>query len=117
MNTRLSLSLAILLISYNLSVGQELPQITPPSPNAASLGQYGDIPVSYYTGVPNISIPLYTINSGEIKLPISLSYHSSGIKVTQEASWVGLGWALNAGGVITRSCVLYTGDADDDSLS
>ena len=28
------------------------------SPNAASLGKYGDVPISYYTGAPNISIPL-----------------------------------------------------------
>jgi hypothetical protein len=29
------------------------------SPNAASLGRYGDIPVSYYTGTPEITVPLY----------------------------------------------------------
>jgi len=76
--------------------------IIPPSPNAASLGQYADIPVGYYTGVANISMPLYTIQSGKIELPVSLRYHASGIKVAQEASVVGLGWSLNAGGVITR---------------
>ena len=76
--------------------------VIPPSPTAAALGKYGDIPVGNYTGVPNILIPLYTIRSGDIELPITLTYHSSGIKVAQEASWVGLGWALNAGGVITR---------------
>ena len=86
----------------NTILGQDLPEVMPPSPNAAALGQYADIPVSKYTGVPNIGIPLYTIKSGEIELPISLSYHASGIKVAQEASWVGLGWSLNAGGVITK---------------
>src|SRR5690348_14728300 len=69
------------------------------SPNAASLGKYGDIPVSYHTGLPQISIPIYTIESGSLKLPISLSYHASGLKVQEQASWVGAGWALNAGGV------------------
>ncbi|WP_163406897.1 RHS repeat protein [Flavobacterium ajazii] len=79
-----------------------LPNIAPPSPNAAALAQYADIPVSNYTGVPNISVPLFSVKSGKIELPITLSYHASGIKVAQEASWVGLGWALNAGGTITR---------------
>lgn len=74
-----------------------------PSPMAASLMQYIDMPVSHYTGVPNISIPLYTIEVSGYELPISLSYHASGIKVAQEASLVGLGWALNAGGVVTRT--------------
>jgi len=61
----------------------------PRTPNAASLGKYVDIPVGYHTGVPNISIPIYTVQEGELSLPISLSYHSSGIKVNEVASWVG----------------------------
>lgn len=81
---------------------QEAPQIIPPAPNSAALAEYADIPISKYTGIPNISIPLYTIETGGFQLPISISYHASGIKVAQEASSVGLGWALNAGGVITR---------------
>lgn len=74
-----------------------------PPPNAASLGKYADYPVGYYTGVPNISIPIYDLKDGSISLPISLSYHASGIRVSELASWVGLGWALNATGVINRT--------------
>ncbi len=81
---------------------QELHNIVPPAPNAASLAQYADTPVSNYTGIPNISVPLYNVSSGDIQFPISLNYYAQGIKVAQEASWVGLGWSLNAGGVITR---------------
>jgi hypothetical protein len=92
------------LLSFGFTAfAQQLPKVIPPSPNAASLGQYGAVPVNNYTGVPNISIPLYTIKSGEIEVPITISYHASGIKVSQESSSVGLGWSLNAGGVITRS--------------
>ncbi|GHV36539.1 hypothetical protein FACS1894178_7870 [Bacteroidia bacterium] len=65
--------------------------------------QYVDYPVSHYTGVPNISIPLYEIDCYGYKLPITLSYHASGIRVDQEASWVGLGWNLNVGGAVSRS--------------
>lgn len=82
---------------------QDLPEVIPPAPTAAALGKYGDIPVSQYTGVPNISIPLYQIQSRDISVPISLNYHAGGIKVEEEASWVGLGWSLNAGGVVSRS--------------
>jgi hypothetical protein len=74
-----------------------------PSPNAAAFGKYMDIPVSLHTGVPNISIPLHSVSVGTLSLPVSLSYHSSGIRVDEVASNVGLGWVLNAGGVITRT--------------
>jgi hypothetical protein len=75
----------------------------PPSPNAASLGMYGQIPVSEYSGVPAIQIPLYSIETDGFSMPVSLSYHAGALRTADEASWVGLGWALNAGGVITRS--------------
>lgn len=71
------------------------------SPNAASLGRYGEVPVGYYSGVPNISVPIHELVEGDISLPISISYHASGIKVEEVASWVGLGWSLNAGGLIS----------------
>lgn len=72
------------------------------SPNAASLGIFGSIPVGHYTGVPDISIPIYKLKLDNKTIPIKLSYHASGIKVSQEASAVGLGWTLNAGGSIIR---------------
>ena len=75
----------------------------PPSPTAANLGAYGEYPVSNYTGVPSINIPLYEIDAKGFKLPISLAYQATGVRVEDEASWVGLGWSLFAGGVITRS--------------
>jgi hypothetical protein len=74
-----------------------------PSPNAANLGVYGQIPISYFTGQPNISIPIYEIKEGIISLPISLDYHLSSVKPNVHHSWVGLGWNLSAGGCITRN--------------
>lgn len=104
MRKKSTLALTFIFLTF-FSYSQQtvnFPKVVPPSPNAAALAQYADVPVSNYTGVPNISIPLFNVKSGKIELPINLSYHASGIKVAQESSWVGLGWALNAGGTITR---------------
>ncbi len=87
------------------------PLVIPPSPNAVSLGKFGEIPVSPYTGIPSISIPIYTISAGDLRLPISIDYHASGIRVDEESSWIGMGWSLNAGGMITKTVM-----GDDDFL-
>jgi hypothetical protein len=79
------------------------PKITPPSLTAQAFMRYGEIPVDYSTGVPNISIPLYTIKGRKLELPLSISYHASGIKVNDVATSVGLGWVLNCGGIVARS--------------
>lgn len=73
------------------------------SPNAASLSKFGQIPVNFSRGTPNISIPLDTAESRGLGFPIQLKYHASGIRVNEIAGWVGLGWALDAGGAVTRS--------------
>lgn len=71
------------------------------SPEVAALMKVGDIPVSLYTGVPQISVPIYEVKCGELRLPISLDYQGTAIQVNQEATWVGLNWLLNAGGMVT----------------
>lgn len=105
MKTHLLMFLTVTFLAGSiLGQGQvQLPEIIPPTPTASALGSYGDVPVSLYTGTPNISIPITTIQGRDISLPISFSYKASGIKVEENASWVGMGWSLNAGGVITRS--------------
>lgn len=75
----------------------------PPSPEASAFGKFGDIPVGEYTGSTQLSVPLYSIQHRGLTIPIGLSYHSNGIKVSEEASIVGLGWNLNTGGLITRA--------------
>lgn len=74
----------------------------PPSPEAQAFTKYGNLPVSLYTGSPDIKIPIHTLKGREIEIPINLSYDASGVKVTQLATWVGLGWNLSAGGAVTR---------------
>ena len=84
------------------AVAHVVDSIMPLSPQAASLARYGEYPVSHATGVPDITIPIYTVSVGNFSLPVSISYHASGIKLNDVASTVGLGWALNAGGAISR---------------
>jgi len=85
-------------------------KISPPSPEAASLGKYGDYPVSLNNGLVNISVPLYEINTGKIKLPISLNYHQGGVKAYDISSCVGLGWSLSSTYAISR---VVNGVADE----
>ncbi|EFK60114.1 Uncharacterised protein [Sphingobacterium spiritivorum] len=83
--------------------GPKLPNNIPPSPTAASLGIYGEVPVNNYSGQVNAEIPLYKYSQSGFELDMKLSYLSSGLRYLDKASIVGLGWSLNAGGVITRS--------------
>jgi hypothetical protein len=80
-----------------------VPQIIPPSPNAASLMKFTDVPVSPYTGTSDVSVPIYTIQAKGLNIPISLNYHTGGIRLNEESGWVGLGWALNCGGMVSRT--------------
>jgi len=102
---KIQLLFVLTIISYSFNASAQLPEQskTALSPNAASLGLYGNIPVSYYTGTPVISIPLYDIKVSDFVLPISLDYHASGVQVDQRAGWTGVNWTLFAGGAITRS--------------
>ena len=72
------------------------------SPNISTLGQFGDIPVSQFTGVPKISIPICKIEINGKSIPITLDYHTSGIRMEQKPGWIGAGWSLMAAGAIVR---------------
>lgn len=102
------LLLSCISLGYAQTVPEPTPQfafrtdLIPPSPNAAALGTYGTIPVSLQSGLPDISIPITEVQGQQLKIPITLNYHYSGLKPSEEASWTGLGWSLDAGGVITR---------------
>lgn len=95
---------SIFLVNIFISVaGQVLPTIIPQSPEAASLAKYCEFPVSNFTGIPDINLPLFTVQSGDISIPIQLNYNAAGFRVTEEASWVGLGWTLSTSAMISRT--------------
>ncbi|MDH6355880.1 hypothetical protein M2132_002230 [Dysgonomonas sp. PH5-45] len=87
------------------------------SPNSGGLAVYGDAPSSRYTGAAPIEIPLYVIDTKQSKIPITLSYNASGVRLDQHPGWVGVNWTLSTGGVISRvvnglpdECVFVTGE-------
>jgi YD repeat-containing protein len=77
--------------------------VIPPSPNVSAFNKVVDVPISFYTGTPQITIPLAEVKLNQITIPVALSYNASGLKVEEHASWVGAGWTLNASGIISRT--------------
>lgn len=80
------------------------------TPAAAALVQNIVYPVNYSTGLAEIKIPLYEVTGGDVSIPIYLTYHASGIKLSDAAGWTGLGWDLVAEPMISRT---IRGMADD----
>lgn len=103
MRFQLIILVHILMSVCALSLADDYDIVAPDwfkSPEAAAFKRYGENSVNEYTGNAAISIPLYTLTYKDIEIPIHLDYDASGIKIDQEASWVGLGWNLLAGGCI-----------------
>ena len=76
-----------------------------PSPDPAGLARYAENEVDLVNGLVPITIPLCTIESGNLKQPVFLGFHTAGPKVNDIASSSGLGWSLFSGGVITRNMI------------
>ncbi|MDR3056739.1 MAG: hypothetical protein LBU84_01195, partial [Prevotella sp.] len=65
MNTFKQILLLLSIFAIN-SYGQNnngvnFPEIIPKSPEVKGMERYGEYPVSEYTGIPSINIPLYSI--------------------------------------------------------
>lgn len=99
----ISTTLVIIISSHFVSHSQlRVDKVIPPSFNAVALIKYCDHPTGTNYGIPEINFPINTLINDDIEIPIVLSYHSIGVKVEEESTWTGLGWYLNAGGLITR---------------
>jgi len=92
-----------LIATASMNAQIDFKQFVPPNPDVGAIMKPILTPVTEYAGIPNIGIPIYTIQLNDFSLPLSLNYHAGGIRVGEEASNVGLGWSLSAGGVITRT--------------
>lgn len=99
------------LLPISIIAQERKPIPAPPkSPNVSAMERFGNFEVDLFRGLPEISIPLYEIKTRHHTIPVTLSYHASGIKVTEPGSWAGLGWSVNTGGFIGRK---RRGDLDE----
>ncbi len=58
--------------------------------------------VDLHTGVLDVTVPLATIGTASMSVPIGLNYKARGVKVDQIAGEAGLGWQIYGGPIITR---------------
>ncbi|SDM14801.1 hypothetical protein [Chryseobacterium taihuense] len=107
---------AITNISYNaqdINFG-DFPR---PVPTVSSLATYANVPISYASGIPDISIPLLNLptRNKNINLDLSLSYNPLNAAPGEAASDVGRGWSLFMGGVISRKIIGELDEMYNDS--
>jgi len=74
------------------------------------------VSVDPLTGSAQVNIPIYTMKSGQVSIPISLSYIGNGVKTKDVENTAGMGWQLNAGGQISRVVQGLPDDVTKDKL-
>jgi hypothetical protein len=101
-------TILILLLTGSTCFSQTTPNLANESilsSNTAMSGELASVPVNIFTGMPQIGVPIYSYSSPRngLSFNISLDYFAGGVQVAQSAGTVGVGWYLNAGGIITRT--------------
>lgn len=91
--------------------------VTQPVPSVSSLAAYENIPVSYQTGIPNISYSLISVptNSKFVNINFQLSYHAGNVSNDTWTGEMGLGWSLLGQGVISREIMDDFDESFDDA--
>lgn len=74
-----------------------------PGDQAQNLPEHKNVMIDYSTGLFHYTVPVYEIESGSYKLPISLNYIGKGVKYYDKPGMLGYNWILNTGGVVTRT--------------
>ncbi|SEL95824.1 RHS repeat domain-containing protein [Parapedobacter koreensis] len=92
-----------LRVSAQLNSSTSFPMLTTPPPKATMMDRFGSYPVSFYTGLVDITIPIFTIETNGITVPIEFKYHASGLKYDDLPMELGYGWTLIAGGTVSYS--------------
>ena len=96
---------------------EDINQMFAAAPTANNLMKFEEVPVSYYTGVPDINIPLFNIptNNKDVAVDVQLKYHPMNAKPDDRSGESGLGWSLIAGGSIVRT--VRGGNPDEKNRS
>lgn len=110
---RIQLSIVLLVLAFLQPVIAQIPEVPQniQSPNAFSFNNYGNIPVSLFSGKPDISVNLHTLTEGNIQIPITLHYDPTGVKPDLHSGWTGLNFSLSTQYAVTRT----VNDGPDDS--
>ena len=109
--------LQLLIVSLLLTAGQAFAQssfeynVYHPSINSEQFNIGASIETALSKGQPSIVIPLFELQGKGYNLPVSLVFYGGDVTCETEASTIGLGWSLMAGG-----CITTTIRGRDDSL-
>ncbi|MCG8307378.1 MAG: hypothetical protein MI975_08295 [Cytophagales bacterium] len=99
----------LMILSCSSIMGFAQSELTISNPKVEAFTVFEDYPVSHMTGVPDITIPLFSVESQGYSLPITLRYHLGSVKPPFDNTNVAVGWILEAGGHIIQS-VKHTSD-------
>lgn len=93
--------LVVFIILSITGQAQSADEIRRPSANAQQFTAIASTSVGLHTGQMSANIPLFTLSGKGVDIPVSLAFSGAEITHQSEASPVGLGWSLLAGGVIS----------------
>lgn len=115
MKRKITTIVLLLLCISSITQAQIEQDIIRPSVNADQFGIGAKAEAALCKGQLSVNIPLFELKGRGYNLPISLTFYSGDVTFSTEASPIGLGWALMAGGVITKT-IKGTDDTVDNGF-
>ena len=97
----------LIMAGKGLSQSEFNYEVCRPSINSEQFNIGASIETALSKGQPSITIPLFELQGKGYNLPISLVFYGGDVNCETEASTVGLGWSLMAGGCITTTIKGY----------
>lgn len=125
MKRRIIICLFTFISSYQMS-GQQVElnnsvvdYIKKSTPQANQFQRYGDVPVNANTGTVDIGVPFFKLAIKNVDWNIGIGYQTGGIRVNDVATTAGIGWSLNASGMISakifQRCDVFLKNRADSS--